>query len=98
MTVPRQSEGSARRGSFRLFAIANALIVAAGLVIIWATGMLGGDIDWQGWIAIALALLVTSALGSGLMTLAFYSSRTERDEAVHLVSNEPPPEERDRQP
>jgi fatty acid desaturase len=85
MLVPPEEESSAKRDSLRLFAIANAVILPAGLVIVWATGMVGSDIDWQGWIAVALALLVTSLLGSGLMTLAFYSSRTDRDEVAHRV-------------
>ena len=80
MLMPPDREINARRGLVRLLAIANIMILGAGLVLIWATGMLGSDIDWQGWIAIALALLVTSGLGTGLMALAFYSDRTNRDE------------------
>jgi hypothetical protein len=90
MLVPPEDTASARRISVRLLIIANAAILLAGLAVIWATDMFGSDIDWQGWIAIFLALLLTSGLGTGLMALAFFSSRTERDQAVYDVEREPP--------
>ena len=93
MLIPPEQDVSARRLSIRLFVIANGAILVAGLLLVWATGMIGSDIDWQGWIAVTLALLLTSLLGSGLMALAFYSSRSERDEAVYGVEQE---KERDR--
>jgi len=96
MLVPPEDNASARRVSVRLLVIANAAILLAGVCVIWATGMFGSDIDWQGWIAIFLALLLTSGLGSGLMALAFFSSRTQHDEAIYDVEKgwrEAPPEE-----
>jgi hypothetical protein len=96
MLVPPEDNASARRVSVRLLIIANAAILLGGLVVIWATDMFGSDIDWQGWIAVSLALLLASGLGTGLMALAFFSSRTERDQAVYDVERERP-EERDKQ-
>ena len=99
MPVPPEDNASARRISLRLLVIANAAILIAGLGVIWATDMFGSDIDWQGWIAISLALVLTSGLGTGLMALAFFSSRTERDQAVYDVEQsrqEQPPDERAR--
>jgi hypothetical protein len=96
MLVPPEDEAR-RRFPVRTLVIANAIILVAGFFLVWGTGMFGSDIDWQGWIAIFLALLVTSGLGSGLMALAFFSSRIERDEAVYRVEkNGPkePPEDR----
>jgi membrane-bound ClpP family serine protease len=93
MLIPPDGETKTKLGALRLFAIANIVILIAGLIIVWATGMIGSDIDWQGWTAIILALLATSLLGSGLMTLAFYSSRSERDETVYHVADEDEPQD-----
>jgi hypothetical protein len=101
MLVPPEDEARARRFPVRTLVIANAIILVAGFFLVWGTGMFGSDIDWQGWIAIFLALLVTSGLGSGLMALAFFSSRIERDEAVYRVEKDGPkgpPGDRPRQP
>ena len=96
MLVPPEDSSSSRRFPVRYLVIANAAILVLGLAVIWGTGMFGSDIDWQGWIAISLAVLLTSGLGSGLMALAFYSSRSDRDAGVYPV--EPGwREERDRE-
>ena len=101
MLVPPEETPSSRRFPVRYLVIANSAVILLGLLVIWGTGMFGSDIDWQGWIAIFLALLVTSGLGSGLMALAFFSSRIERDEAVYRVEKDGPkgpPGDRPRQP
>jgi Na+/melibiose symporter-like transporter len=82
MLLPPEEDKRTRRGSWRLIAIANIVILLSGLLVIWATGMIGSEIDIQGWIAIGIALVATSALGSVLMALSFYSSRSERDQAM----------------
>ncbi len=40
------------------------------------------DIGVNGWIAFTLGVVVTSALGVGLMALVFYSDRSGRDESA----------------
>jgi hypothetical protein len=87
MLVPPEDTARSRRFPTRYLVIANAAILVAGFFIVWGTGMFGSEIDWQGWIAIFLALLLTSGLGSGLMALAFFSSRTEQDQAVYDVES-----------
>ena len=88
MLVPPEESPANRRFPVRSLVIANAAVLVLGLLVIWGTGMFGSDIDWQGWIAVFLALLVTSGLGTGLMALAFFSSSSRRDEAVYHVEHE----------
>ena len=53
--------------------------VAAIVAVMWAT--IGDvEISLAGWIAMTLGVLVTLALGVGLMTLVFISSRRGYDE------------------
>jgi hypothetical protein len=39
----------------------------------------GGSMSTTGYIAMALGIVVTLALGAGLMTLMYYSSKHDRD-------------------
>jgi hypothetical protein len=39
-----------------------------------------GDLGLHGWIAFTLGIVVTSALGVGLMALVFHSDRSGQDE------------------
>ena len=101
MLVPPEDSPSSRRFPVRYLAIANAAVLVLGLLVIWGTGMFGSDIDWQGWIAIGLAIVLTSGLGSGLMALAFYSSRSDRDAGVYRVEERgraQPPDAKEREP
>ena len=61
--------------------IAAAIVVAVGLVIaaMWA-GIGDSDISGAGWLAMGLGVIVTLALGIGLMALVFISSRRGYDE------------------
>lgn len=71
-------------------AVAAAVIVLAiiGAVSVVNWGLVGDSgIDANGWIALVLGVLVTSAVGIGLMALVFISNRRGYDE---------PPTERDR--
>jgi len=55
------------------------VVVAAVAVVNW--GEIGdAGIDTNGWIALTLGVLVTLALGIGLMALVFISSRRGYDE------------------
>jgi hypothetical protein len=59
------------------------LLVLAGafLVLGWSTpeGPKGTEMSLNGYIAMALGIVFTMALGGGLMFLIFYSSRHGRD-------------------
>ena len=67
-----------------------ALVVLVGLLLLaivfmavgWHApeGESGEQMSTAGWIAMALGVVATLALGIGLMTLMFYSSRSGRDE------------------
>jgi hypothetical protein len=70
-----------RQSVFRIVAGAVALVVA----LILATWALGGftGLSTAGDVALILGITLTIGLGIGLMALVFYSSRSERDEAVY---------------
>jgi hypothetical protein len=54
-------------------------VVAAVAIANWS-GIGDAGIDLNGWIALALGVLATLALGIGLMTLVFISNRRGYDE------------------
>jgi hypothetical protein len=60
---------------------AGVLVAAATVVAIvnWS-GIGDAGIDLNGWIALSLGVLVTLALGVGLMALVFISNRRGYDE------------------
>ena len=73
------------------FHIGYALLLALGIgalaYVIWALKAswnlaAGAHMSANGWIALALAFVVTGALGGGLMWLAFYSNRKGYDDNV----------------
>jgi hypothetical protein len=70
-----------RNTILRVVAGTAALIVAVVLAT-WALGGFTG-MSGAGDAALVLGIALTLALGIGLMALVFYSSRSERDEAVH---------------
>jgi hypothetical protein len=59
-------------------AVVVAIVIAVSAVNWHAIGDTG--IDLNGWIALILGVVVTLALGIGLMTLIFISSRRGYDE------------------
>ena len=62
-------------------AIAGIVVVAIGVVIatVW-TGLGDAEISVAGWLAMGFGVVVTLALGIGLMALVFYSNRRGYDE------------------
>ena len=62
-------------------AVACAVVVVLGFVIaaLWI-GIGDSDISTAGWLAMGLGVIVTLALGIGLMALVFISSRRGYDE------------------
>lgn len=61
--------------------IGAACLVAVGAVAagFW-TALGASEITLSGWIAMALGVLVSFAVGAGLMALVFYSNRHGYDE------------------
>ena len=61
--------------------VAAAVILVVGVVIaaVWS-GIGDSDISGAGWLAMGLGVIVTLALGVGLMALVFISNRRGYDE------------------
>jgi hypothetical protein len=63
-------------------AVAAVLAVAAVVVIFW--NRLGtSEISVAGWLAMIFGVIITLALGIGLMTLMYISNRRGYDEGGH---------------
>jgi hypothetical protein len=70
------------KSSWIAVVIAGAVVGVVAIVVVnlWS-GMGDSAISTAGWLAMALGILVTLALGIGLMALVFISSRRGYDEA-----------------
>jgi len=64
-------------------------MVVIGFLIAWLAGQENGMMSDQGWLALGIGIVVTAALGGGLMTLVFYSDRAGYDEAASEVGSGP---------
>ena len=62
-----------------LVAIAVVLVIGTVIAAVWA-GIGDSDISGAGWLAMGLGVIVTLALGVGLMALVFISNRRGYDE------------------
>ncbi|HEY4135283.1 MAG TPA: hypothetical protein VGO34_08710 [Alphaproteobacteria bacterium] len=75
-----------------IFFAANIAICAVLFGILWATTDLftsgDGTMGIHGWIAMGLGIFFTSALGIGLMSLVFYSHRSQADEQANSTHPE----------
>lgn len=65
--------------------VLGALMVASVWVSLYVwNSMDGGEIafsmSWHGWLALTLGVVLTAALGVGLMMLVFHSSRSGHDD------------------
>ena len=64
-------------------AVALAITVVVAVVVVIAefwSGLGDSEISLAGWFAMGLGILVTLALGIGLMSLVFFSDRSGYDE------------------
>jgi hypothetical protein len=74
-----------------------AALVALALLSLWA-GIAGWNLETDvqmsahGYIAMAIGIVASLAVGIGLMTLVFYSSRKGYDDAAGQSSARPPKE------
>ncbi len=62
-----------------LVAVAVVLVIGTVIAAVW-TGIGDSDISGAGWLAMGLGVIVTLALGVGLMALVFISNRRGYDE------------------
>ena len=61
---------------------AAAVVLLVGIVIASSWSGIDSDISPAGWIAIGFGVIVTLALGIGLMALVFISSRRGYDDQI----------------
>jgi hypothetical protein len=78
--IGRRLTGSIRTWLALALATAVILAVIAAVVYLWS-GVGDSEISFAGELAMALGVLVALALGIGLMSLVFISSRRGYDEA-----------------
>jgi flagellar basal body-associated protein FliL len=73
-------------GSWIILIVLLLLLVATGVVIYfgWRLGN-GTDVPTSGYAAMALGVIVSLAVGFGLMALLFYSSRKGYDEPPVMI-------------
>jgi hypothetical protein len=73
-------------GSWIVLIVLLALLVATGVVIYfgWILGN-GTDVPVSGYVAMAFGVIISLAVGFGLMALIFYSSRKGYDEPPVLI-------------
>jgi hypothetical protein len=70
-------------------AVALAITTVQAVVVVIAefwSGLGDSEISPAGWVAMGLGIIVTLALGIGLMSLVFYSSRGGYDETNRMDS------------
>lgn len=74
-----------------LAVLTSILLLAIGLSYVgWGpvAGVAGHDISTSGYVAMTLGILVTLALGVGLMSLVFYSRRMGHDQDADMRKDE----------
>ena len=81
-------------GSWIVLMVLLSLLVAAGVVVYlgWTLGN-GTDVPTSGYAAMAFGVIISLAVGFGLMALLFYSSRKGYDEPPVLIVPENDPVE-----
>lgn len=75
--------------AFMLICLATLGAVLAALWI--ADGSAGLGLTAHGYVALALGVVLTSALGVGLMALVFYSNRSGRDDDAYRIASSDEP-------
>jgi hypothetical protein len=63
-----------------LLAVLGALVAATVWVAVDVWTSMDTQMSWHGWLAMGLGVVITAALGSGLMWLVFHSSRSGHDD------------------
>jgi hypothetical protein len=77
------------RGSWVILAILLILLIGTTVVsyLGW-TSAAGTEVPASGYVALALGVVASLAVGLGLMALVFYSSRAGYDEPARLVQKD----------
>jgi hypothetical protein len=79
--MPVTTDGKSRSFWLAIVAAAAALGVIVVVIGLWA-GAGNSQISAAGWVAMILGVVLTLALGIGLMSLVFFSSRRGYDDDV----------------
>jgi hypothetical protein len=74
--------GESRRGWIAVTLGVAAVVAVAVVVAEFWIGIGDSEISVAGWFAMGLGIVVTLALGIGLMSLVFYSNRRGYDETA----------------
>lgn len=76
-------------GSWIIVVILVALLAATGFVVYigWILGS-GAEVTTSGYVSMALGVILSLAVGFGLMGLVFYSSRSGYDEPPVFITTE----------
>jgi len=82
------SQKGLKRSTFTWIAAATAAVAVLAVAIVIAefwSGSGDSEISEAGWFAMGLGIVVTLALGIGLMSLVFFSNRRGYDETARRV-------------
>ena len=74
-----------KRLTFTWIAATSAVVVAVAVIVVIAefwSGIGDSEISEAGWFAMGFGIVVTLALGIGLMSLVFFSNRRGYDETA----------------
>ena len=63
-----------------LIAVLGGLVAATAWVAIDTWTSIDAQMTWHGWLALVLGVVLTAAVGAGLMWLLFYSARSGHDD------------------
>ena len=79
IAVTEQKSPLSPAGWFALLVLIAFLFVSLWYAVKVWTSMAGVQMSGWGWLFLVLGVVVTIALGAGLMALVFYSSRHDMD-------------------
>jgi hypothetical protein len=81
-------------GSWTILIVLLSLLVATGVVVYFGWTLANSvDVPASGYVAMVFGVIISLAVGFGLMTLIFYSSRKGYDEPPVLIIPEDGPSE-----
>jgi hypothetical protein len=72
-------------GSWIVVIVLLSLLAATGFIVYRGLTIGDADVPTSGYVAMALGVIFSLAVGFGLMTLIFYSSRKGYDEPAVLI-------------
>src|SRR5258707_14960531 len=84
--MPKTAASRMGVGSWIILIVLLSLLVATGVIVYlgWTLGN-GTDVPTSGYAAMAFGVIISLAVGLGLMALLFYSSRKGYDEPPVLI-------------